>query len=512
MEKQALRRSLIALTVAFTALFSASCTKQETSAVNPEGDLPYQKLVLYMPSNGRQEDNDLVEAEINRRLMEELNAEISLDWTDFSTYYSKLPLRLQSGEQLDLIWIDSNNYVSQLSQNNLMELTGLLEKYGQGITDNMPEVLMEGAKVNGSIYAVPVNKENGTNFAMYFRKDIIDKYDIDLSASDSYETFEQNVLKVVKENEPELAPFFRARGSIAIKLKDTPEETLEEHLRYEPIYGLDMVVIDAFTGKAVCAYETDKQLAEYKAYERWHNLGYFNPDAEVVISNEQEAIREGVAWSTVTTGKPGVTGDLKALLGMEMVKGYETPVLLDGNATWGSMNAIPVSSADPVRAMMVLNLLHTDTELVNLFVNGIEGVHYVKAGESAEGRTIVKLPEGVKSRSDSSYYPSTDWIIGNLFNDYLWDSDDEHRFENLKEYSRTAIKPKTFGFVFSPNEVSNQIAVLKNIVTEYEHLLNTGALNTDTAIPELLDRLYANGLSDVLEEVQRQYDLWKLMQ
>lgn len=509
---QMFRRMLAVLTAALMLISFASCGRQGASSDAAKSSLGYQKLVLYMPSNGQQKDNHRVEAEINRHLAEKLNVEISLGWTDFTTYGTRLPLRLQAGEQLDLIWLNAGNYMSNVSRNNLMELTSLLGKHGQGITDSMPEMLMEGAKINDKLYAIPVNKEYGTNFALYVRKDLIDKYGIDLSASDAYETFEQNVLKVIKENEPSLAPLYRARGSIPFQLKDTPGESMEERLRFEAVGGLEMVVIDTLSGKAICVYESEKKLNELKAYERWNNLGYFNEDAPVVSIDDQTAIRSGAAWTTVTSGKPGVEGDLSALLGTEMVKGPQSPLLLDANGLWGSMNAIPVSSADPARAMMVLNLLHTDEALINLFVNGIEDVHYVKAGESRDGKPIIKLPEGVGSRNDSPYYPSTDWIIGNLFNNYLWNTDDEQRFEEFKVHSQNAIKPKTFGFVYNPTEVNNQITVLNNIVAEYNYLLNVGALDTDTAIPELLERLYANGLSEVLEDVQKQYDAYMRLQ
>lgn len=46
------------------------------------------------------------------------------------------------------------------------------------------------------------------------------------------------------------------------------------------------------------------------------------------------------------------------------------------------MLAISTTSEDPARAMMFINLLHTDPYLNNLLNYGIEGKHYLKVNEN----------------------------------------------------------------------------------------------------------------------------------
>lgn len=474
-------------------------------SVDPN-ELAYQKLVISTAGNGQQKDNDLVEAEINKYLKEKINAEISLDWTDHATYGTKLPLMLQSGEQLDLVWLNAGYYLNNVTKKAFTPLDDLLEKYGQDIVAQMPQILLDGVKYDGITYAMPVNKEYGVNYAYYFKKDLADKYDLDVANADTYDEMEA-ILKTIKENEPGIAPFYRHKGVVGFALKSSEDQTVEEQLRYEEVNGISTIRIDNQTNKIVNLYEIEPVINEYKTYQRWNELGYFNSDASTTSTGDQDALKAGKAWNVSTSGKPGVVEDLNSLLKTEMVKGPQSPVVCSGLATWGSLNAIPTSSADPERAMMLLNLLHTDEYLLNLFVNGIEGKHWVEVGES-NGRKVVALPEGIETKNDSSYYPGVDWIIGNLYLQYLWDTDSPQKFENLKAQGESAIRPKSFGFIFQSDSVKTEIAALSNTIAEYGHPLYVGARDVDSTLEELNKKLYANGLQNVIDEAQRQYDEW----
>ena len=68
-----------------------------------------------------------------------------------------------------------------------------------------------------------------------------------------------------------------------------------------------------------------------------------------------------------------------------------TPYVAVSVHAGGSMLAIPRTSENPERAMMFINMMHTNKELVNLLVWGIEGVHHEVVQEEPK---LVKAVEG----------------------------------------------------------------------------------------------------------------------
>ena len=91
--------------------------------------------------------------------------------------------------------------------------------------------------------------------------------------------------------------------------------------------------------------------------------------------------------------------------------------------------------------MMVLNLFHTDADLVNLFNSGVEGVHYVI---DENGRFA--LPEGATSRNDTGYAYGFETFFGNMFLNNLWYNEAADRYDELRTYNQNAKQSKLMGF------------------------------------------------------------------
>ena len=72
----------------------------------------------------------------------------------------------------------------------------------------------------------------------------------------------------------------------------------------------------------------------------------------------------------------------------------------------------------------------------------------------------------------------------------------------------TANKSKALGFMFDSTSVSNEIAALNNVVSEYSASIDCGAADPATAIPEFNEKLYAAGLQTVMDEKQKQLNEW----
>jgi len=163
--------------------------------------------------------------------------------------------------------------------------------------------------------------------------------------------------------------------------------------------------------------------------------------------------------------------------------------------TAGSMLAISSTSEDPERAMMFINLLHTDKELNNLLNFGIEGVHYTRNGE------IISPTD-----KTADYSPGSAWMFGNQFLNYVWDSEDPEKWNKFREFNQNAHVSPGLGFVFNSDPVKSEVGALANVIEQYQRALETGSVDPDKVLPEYLNALRAAGLDKVVQEKQRQFD------
>ena len=65
------------------------------------------------------------------------------------------------------------------------------------------------------------------------------------------------------------------------------------------------------------------------------------------------------------------------------------------------------------------------------------------------------------------------------------------------------------GFVFDITPVETEAAAFNAIIAEVMPLLDTGTVNPDTFVPDVINRLEAAGRQTLYEELQRQLAEWK---
>lgn len=181
----------------------------------------------------------------------------------------------------------------------------------------------------------------------------------------------------------------------------------------------------------------------------------------------------------------------------------------------GALTAINKNSEHPEKAMELINLINTDEYLRNLLNYGIEGVHWEKVevdeaeAKEAEGKPYVydfkvKLIEEKKKDYAVPY-----WVQGGLFNTYVLDNEPIDKWAEFKEFNDASQEAPSFGFDFDLEPVSTQIAGFRNVLDEFGKSLYTGSVDPDEYVPQLLKKLEATGVQDVIDEMQKQIDEWK---
>jgi putative aldouronate transport system substrate-binding protein len=460
---------------------TAGETTQATKVPEEASTLEHVTLSIYFPGGASgQVDEVMVEEKINEYLADKINASVDLVQLDWASWDQKPNLMISSGEEFDIIFTASwggTVYGSNVVRGAFLELDELIDQYGQDLKNALPVEVLDGARVDGKIYAIPTYKEVASNFGLLFDKTLLDKYNFDLSTIKKVEDIEP-WLKTIKENESDVIPFF----------SDGTKSPYSATYNYEAVG--DGVIPGAFVdGKVVNQYLLPESIAMFDLAYKWMELGYINKDA-------MQAPQYDNYFCTAEQLKPGKSAELSVGLDKEIVQlDLTKPQIRTGNLQ-GSMLAISRTSKNPERAMMLLNLMNTDPYLNNLMNFGIEGVHYTKSSDNIISKT---------DKTDN-YSLGANWMFQNQFLNYLWDNEDPQKWEKFKQYNEEAETSILLGFVFDPAPVADEIASVKNAWEQYKRAFNTGSLKFEEYKDDFIKAMDATGLNTVLEEKQKQVD------
>ncbi|MEW9701987.1 ABC transporter substrate-binding protein [Paenibacillus sp. SI8] len=474
---------------------SAPTTEQMNEAA---AKLPPYHMVMVFPIGTVPKDLPDVQDAMNAYLEKKINATIELRPIDLSVWSDKTNLMFLSNETFDLMFTSSWLFLGQeVAKRQIIPLDELLNQYGQGITSTLDPAYIENGRVKGSIYGVLTNKEFASTKGIVMRKDIVDKYHIDLSLVHDLEDMEP-IWKTIQANEPGMVP-------LQVKYDRSPLTVLPGYGKFDMLdssSGPGVIDRDSKELKVINLYETPTYLHYAKIMHGWYQAGYINKDGSTSRQNEFEAVKAGKAFAYAQSIKPGFNTQESRNTGFPMVSVELTkPYTTTGDVT-SAMFAIPRTSKNPERAMMFLNLLYTDKYLLNLLDWGIEGKHFVKKGDN-----LIDYPPG-ESAKTIGYNLNLPWVFGNQLNSYIWAGDDPNLWEKYRVFNETADRSLALGFIFDPDKVKNEVIACGNALPQYTGALNSGEFDPDKIMPALLKSLKDAGGNKVIEEKQRQLDVW----
>ena len=179
---------------------------------------------------------------------------------------------------------------------------------------------------------------------------------------------------------------------------------------------------------------------------------------------------------------------------------YTQPKIITTLHTGGSMIAIPTTSQRADLAMQLINLMHSDSELLDLMLYGVKDSMWRFADD---GRVELL---------DSSWYGAHGgaWTMGNTAIQHVTVDEDPEKNRLLREYSEGAAEHPSLGFRYAcPPEMEARMAALNNAADSMNNALTAGALDPAAALPQYISSLKAAGLDELRADVQRQYDEWK---
>lgn len=482
------KRFLAFLTVAALCCAGTGCGEQ--TVVNEEDPAkvpadPYE-INWYMYGSTL---NDVasVEKEVNAYLKDKINATLKINRMEASQYREKMSNMIQTGEYFDMCFISSGMLDFNVNAENgaFVAFDDLFGKYLPKTYKMFEPEILDCVRVDGKVYGLPVIKENAMAYGWVYRKDLADKYNIDMSKIKTFEELEP-ALRIIKENEPEIKyPIDWTVGNTPGGIINGFTTLAANHLGY--VKGDDTYTI-------VDKYELPETLEGYKLSRKFYNDGLVKPDILTNNADYIQRLKNGQTFCSFIPLKPGKAAELFKNTNYEFDQSYVIEAYKTITAGTGSMAAISATSKNPVRVARFLELLNTDEYLYNLIMFGIEGKHY----NLIKDKVVEIIPDGGYTMAGSQ------WTLGNVYLSYTTVEENPDKNKLLKEFDDSADAHPLSGFKFVTTNVQPQLAACQAIDKQYEAQVCLGALEPEPIVKKYLEELKIAGLDDIKAELQKQ--------
>ena len=485
--KRMIKPAALLLTIVMVCSMLCACgsDKKGGSKTGLIEDNPdeHVKLVWYIRSSEPQGFKEVME-EANKQLKEKLNVTLDLRCVEAGDYDSKLQLAAASGEEFDLVWTASwaNNYESNVTKNAFMDITDYLESPELKYIRNLyRDGVWDACRVNGRIYAIPVEQVIYDQPGIWFIKSYMEKYGINpyekLKTTDDLE----DIYQTVHDGEPGL--IMCTSGN---RVWDVQTSSVVANFAIDK----DGNVIHADT-------LPDHGLVWAERMRDWNERGFFPADI-ATFSEEDSYIKQGKILSRYSRYLPGSEGKTRISNGFDVNHVATGGKLISRSSVQSTLTAVSFTSKHPMRALKLMQLMHEDEELLNLICYGIEGRDYTKDPENPHRM----------NREEGGYYLA-EFMIGSQFLAYLAPSYEDGVWEETKKANEEAYVDPNIGFCFDPSSVESDISQVSAVKSEYANILAYGLQDPEISIPEYYKKLELAGFNQIGDEIKAQYKQWK---
>jgi len=471
------------------ALFASGGSEEEDGPI---------ELIWIMGNPGQVPlDQADVEDVLNEISVPAVGAEVTTLYYDAE----RTKLALSSGEAWDMTfaaewWVD---FPTQARQGLFADLTERLDTVAPALYETMPEIVWEGARIDGKIVAIPVKKDYAAELFYRFDKELfIDELGMDppqLPDDMEFEDLEEYLEAAKKAYEDGVIgpegqyPLMLANGGFA-GLDGNFDWVNRDALLAIPYSAVG--TSDAT--KIVVGPEHPDMYNRLVKLHEWFEAGYINRDAATITDLPRYSpIKIGQGFygaDAIWTGADGYT---------QVISRWQGPYLSTSSIR-GSMNAISADSDYIDTALRYQELVNTNQEYRDILRYGIEGTHWNRTSDG-----LVQKTEDGRQRyqpwpfSQGSYsLSSVEAAEGIEVDPNMW----QVIFDGYQDLVAT----NTIGFSFDIAPVESQVAAISVIKQKYWSGLLTGTLDPAEVGPDFMAELEAAGIREVQAEAQRQFD------
>ena len=444
---------------------------------------------VYPQFTSQSPDQGAVEEALNKITKDKINAAIKLMVLEFGSWADKINLMNAGGEQYDLVYTANwtNDYYQNVSNGQFVELDDLLPSLAPGYWKSMPVTTWQAAKVKGKLYASINQQMFPKTWGFLARKDLAEKYKLDLTAVNRW---------------PDIEPWLDAvtKGEKITPFGQQSNLYIQEIFSSAPVddgIGWTQVHKDDKAAKVENYWTTEDFASTWDLMLKWYKAGYYPKDqvTEDVSRQEWKVGKHAIGMNPVT--KPKGESEAKAILGYDVVLKSLSPAILTTAGITATLTGVSRTTNSKETSAKWLELVNTDKTTYNTLCFGIEGKHW---------NWKDKAKEVIEQVKDTAYNPTTDWMFGNQFMAYYRDENSVGAWDETKKINDSATPSPTLGFVMDREPVKNEIAAVSALVTQWVPFGPKAPLAAD--LPKLVDQMNGAGAKKIVEEMQKQIDAW----
>ncbi|MBW7455305.1 extracellular solute-binding protein, partial [Paenibacillus sepulcri] len=261
---------------------NGSGNTQTSSGSDPAPEEDLYEITMAYPGVD-QKDISLIQDEMNKLIKDKIGATVKLLPISFGAWQQQINLMLSSNEKLDIMTVLGSDYATRVAKSQLVPLDDLLAQSGQDILKAVEPSYLDAARIDGKTYALPSIRDFAAGPGILMRKDLVDKYSIDVSSIKSYEDLSK-VFETIKKNEPDVTPLVPLSGSsISLTLTDLMDtsdfDTLDDSIGVLPDLDNNLKVVNLF--------ENAKYQQRLGLVRQWYLDGYISKDAATSSDSAQ---------------------------------------------------------------------------------------------------------------------------------------------------------------------------------------------------------------------------------
>ena len=493
------------------ATTAPAATTPGTAAPAPEvpavDTSKHVNLVMYMTGSTTPRDMDMVVAELNKYTEKELNASLEFNIFNDPNTAQKMTMLLASGEPIDLIyaagWITYSQFVNK---NAYLPLDDIVPVASPALQNYVSEEMWDATRVGGNIYMVPCMWPEWTPYGFLWREDLRKQYD--LPEVKDMETFEA-YMQGIRDNDPAMVVSgerILTQGQLGTYF--SAWEVLDEKYKWADWrvpYGLYI----PYEKPAAVEnwYESDSFKTDMEMFKRWADAGFWSKSALATTEAELDAFKAGKIVTDVALNSPQGYAALVSEMSISQPEWeigwwpfHRNKKLSVANHATQNGFAVPITSQNPERAIMLLERLILDKEFHLLSQYGIEGTHYTldangfyeyvgDPANSGFGREAARL--WATRNTEFMLYPANTYEIVQSIN------------AELSTYTYPNIWT---GFTENADSYQAERAAFLDVQAQYLPAIQAGLVdNIDAAIEELVAKSKVAGLDKIREEYTKQW-------
>lgn len=464
-----------------------------------ENTAPCELRIEHLALNNQpMPDLTLVENAVNKITVPEINCTIKLENVPISEHATKINLFNIQGTSFDIIATGRTLSLSEMvSDSQLLPLDDLLKTYGQELLEKEGQ-LLESCTINNTIYAISANLYCGGNSGFLYNKNMAEQYNISIKAVMSIEDIEV-IATILHDNQK----YLLSQGDGT----DNPVLLGVLFPSIVPVGGKVYAMgtsLDGDNGTHIInIFETDEYLNYCRILRKWKENGWI-PDNSLTSGQIVNSLfQDQSIFMTWILDNP-IEKALQAPKYAFQTDIFSTTSQISLRTSQIQENGWGISSKseNPEKAMQFLNLMYNNAELANLLMNGIEGREYKKVSEH-----IITYPDHVSA--DNIGYSRHFSVFGDFMDIYQWQPVTEDFYQDLKDFRDNMTGSPLLGYTFDVSPVASEYAAVMRVLSEYLPPLECGMIaDVEGAVKNMNVMLSDAGINQIIEENQRQLDLW----